>query len=182
MTGSASDGDDACQEALVAIVRGLKSYDGRSEFSTWAYRVTTNACLDELRRRRRRPDPGIPPAVDLPVADSSEAVVAGADVHAALRALLPEFRAALVLRELCDLSYQEIADVLGVPPGTVRSRIARGRAALAPLLPQPEREAPPAREVAGPTRPSKREDPRPEPAAPPARAGNTERPLERPSP
>ena len=52
-----SDADDAAQEALIAIVRGLDRFDGRSRFSTWAYRVTTNCCMDELRRRRRRPEP-----------------------------------------------------------------------------------------------------------------------------
>ena len=60
MTGNDADGADACQEALIAIVRALGGFDGRSSFSTWAYRVATNASLDELRRRRRRPEPGLP--------------------------------------------------------------------------------------------------------------------------
>ena len=60
VTGNDTDAADACQEALIAIVRSLDRFDGRSAFSTWAYRVATNACLDELRRRRRRPDPGLP--------------------------------------------------------------------------------------------------------------------------
>jgi RNA polymerase sigma-70 factor (ECF subfamily) len=62
------------------------------------------------------------------------AVAARIDVDAALAALAPEFRAAVVLRDLCDLDYAEIADALGVPIGTVRSRIARGRAAIAQFL------------------------------------------------
>ena len=64
VTGNDADGADACQEALIAIVRGLDRFDGRSAFSTWAYRVATNACLDELRRRRRRPEPGLPDGRD----------------------------------------------------------------------------------------------------------------------
>ena len=55
MTGNDHDALDATQDALIAIVRGLDRYDGRAAFRTWAYRVTTNACLDELRRRKRRP-------------------------------------------------------------------------------------------------------------------------------
>ena len=55
ITGSASDADDACQEALIKIVRNLPRFDGRSSFGTWAYRIATNASLDELRKRQRRP-------------------------------------------------------------------------------------------------------------------------------
>ena len=111
--------------------------------------MATNAALDELRRRSRRPTPGLP-ELDGPgaVASSSGAGAgpgAGAggieglvadrlDVDAALAQLPEDFRAAVVLRDLCDLEYAEIADILGVPPGTVRSRIARGRGQLADLM------------------------------------------------
>jgi RNA polymerase sigma-70 factor (ECF subfamily) len=137
----------------MAVVRGLARFDGRSRFSTWVYRVAVNASLDELRRRRRRPDPGLEDDGRAGSSGGSEArgraaVAAWAatdqldpettadrlDVDAALRKISPEFRAAVVLRDLCGLDYAEIAEVLGVPPGTVRSRIARGRAALVPLL------------------------------------------------
>lgn len=136
MTGDPSDAADACQEALMAIVRGLDGFDGRSAFGTWAYRVTTNACLDELRRRRRRPEPGLPegPAEPASPVDDIEASTTRADLDVALRSLPAEYRAAVVLRDVCALSYQEISEILGVPPGTVRSRIARGRGALLPLL------------------------------------------------
>ena len=145
LTGDHSDADDACQEALLALARGLAGFDGRSSFATWAYRVTTNTCLDELRRRRRRPAPGLPADAgetgDLDDqggedhgADLSDAVAERVDIHAALAGLPPEFRAAVVLRDLCQLSYAEIADAVGVPVGTVRSRIARGRTALLPVL------------------------------------------------
>ncbi len=165
LTGSEADADDAAQEALVAIVRGLPAFDGRSRFGTWAYRISVNASLDELRRRRRRPDPGLPgdfDVFDVPGPErpggaggagperpggagvrGSELVATTADpesaaltvdVDAALRRLPPEFRGPVVLRDLCGLDYAEIAEVLELPPGTVRSRISRGRAALAPLL------------------------------------------------
>ena len=141
-TGDPADAEDACQEALIALARGLPRFDGRSAFTTWAYRVTANACLDELRRRRRRPVPDLdgdtPTGRVAPVPpDPVDGVVARLDVDAALAAVAPDFRAAVVLRDLCQLSYEEIAEILDVPVGTVRSRIARGRAALLPLLADP---------------------------------------------
>ena len=133
LTGDDADALDACQEALIAIARRLDRFDGRSSFSTWAYRVTTNACFDELRRRRRRPLTAIPD--DVPSAfDVGETTAARVDIDAALARLPMEYRAAVVLRDLCGLSYDEIGDTLGVPPGTVRSRISRGRTHLASLL------------------------------------------------
>lgn len=141
MTGNDADAADATQDALVAVVRGLGRFDGRSRFSTWVYRVAVNVCLDELRRRRRRPEPRGDRSLDRAVGVAGgavETVVADRlDVDAALRTLPPEFRAAVVLRDLCDLDYAEIAEVLGIPPGTVRSRIARGRAAVAERLGNP---------------------------------------------
>ncbi|MGH9178023.1 MAG: RNA polymerase sigma factor [Acidimicrobiales bacterium] len=148
MLGSEADAADAAQDALIAIARGLAAgrFDGRSAFGTWAYRVTANACLDELRRRGRRPEPvgddhlERTAGADL-VPGPAGAVAERLDVEAALARLPLEFRTAVVLRDLCGLDYAEIAEVLSIPPGTVRSRIARGRAALAPLLGNP---APPA--------------------------------------
>jgi len=141
ITGDEQDALDATQDALLAIVRGLPRYDGRAAFSTWAYRVTTNACLDELRRRRRRARPVAPDTAfdhldaDEPGAPASDqSSVDRLAIDDALRALSPEFRAAVVLRDQLGLDYAEIADVLDLPPGTVRSRIARGRRALASAL------------------------------------------------
>jgi RNA polymerase sigma-70 factor (ECF subfamily) len=132
---NAEDALDATQEALLAIARRIETFDGRSQFSTWCYRVATNAALDEARRRARRPSPvdivaeprARGPAVDDAVADKL-------DVDRALAQLSPEHRAAVALRDLVGLDYAEIAKVLDIPPGTVRSRIARGRAALADQL------------------------------------------------
>lgn len=149
VTGHPEDALDATQEALIAVTRGLHRYDGRSLFTTWLYRVATNAALDELRRRKRRPEPaelvedrprGGVGAGSAPV---ESAVAARLDVDSALAGLSPDFRAAVVLRDLCDMDYSEIAEVLDVPIGTVRSRIARGRAAIADQLREPT--APPER-------------------------------------
>jgi len=134
MTGNDHDALDATQDALIALTRGIHRYDGRASFSTWSYRVTTNACLDELRRRKRRPvpadelpvdaHPGGPPTLD-------ETVVDRLALDEALADLSPEFRAPVVLRDVIGLDYAEISEVLQIPPGTVRSRIARGRRSLA---------------------------------------------------
>jgi RNA polymerase sigma-70 factor (ECF subfamily) len=145
LAGNEADAQDAAQEALIAVVRGLDRFDGRAAFSTWVYRVTTNACLDELRRRRRRPtiglpidDDGEPRQLDTGRRDTDvEGLGDRMAVEAALATLPIEFRAPVVLRDLCDLDYAEIAATLGIPPGTVRSRIARGRSHLARALGNP---------------------------------------------
>lgn len=138
LTGSEADAADALQDAMIAVVRGLPRFDGRSRFSTWAYRIALNASYDQLRRRRRRADREEAGALHLVAApDAADAATARADLDAALGRLLPEYRAAVVLRDACGLDYAEIAEVLGVPAGTVRSRIARGRAALVAALSEP---------------------------------------------
>ena len=138
LTGNDADASDACQEALIAIVRALPKFDGRSRFGTWAYRIAVNASLDELRRRRRRPRPddGVIDQVDVASSrpDTASSVSDRIVLDAAIATLSPEFRAAVVLRDVAGLDYAEIAEALDIPPGTVRSRIARGRAALAEAL------------------------------------------------
>jgi RNA polymerase sigma-70 factor (ECF subfamily) len=165
MLGNEADAIDATQDALLSAVRSITRFDGRSAFGTWLYRIATNACLDELRRRRRRPLVGLPgevdddrdgvgspgtgwgagghgryqPAFGSHERDPADEAIAHVDVDAALRSLAPEHRVALVLRDVADLTYDEIALILEVPIGTVRSRIARGRAALADLMTGDER-------------------------------------------
>src|SRR6188472_2536152 len=129
------DALDAAQEAMLAIARKIHTFDGRAKFSTWCYRVATNAALDEARRRGRRPAPvEIVPEPRNEAEHVDDAVADRLDIDAALARLSPEHRAAVALRDLVGLDYAEIAAVLKIPPGTVRSRIARGRAALADLM------------------------------------------------
>lgn len=145
ITGHDSDAADAAQEAMIAVVRGLANFDGRATFGTWVYRIATNASLDELRRRRRRPITTVD-SVDheghtSELADPDSGVrIDGVSerlaLEAALAALAEDFRIPVVLRDVADLEYAEIAIVLGVPVGTVKSRIARGRLALAQALSQ----------------------------------------------
>jgi len=141
--GPTEDALDATQEAMIAVARGIGRFDSRSAFTTWLYRVATNAALDEGRRRSRRPRPvETLPEPSTPAGPALEAQVdARVDIDDALACLPEEFRVAVVLRDLCDLDYAEIAQVLDVAPGTVRSRISRGRAALADLLGNPTDDA-----------------------------------------
>lgn len=146
IAGPTRDSDDACQEALINIVRNLGTFDGRSAFGTWAYRIATNAALDELRRRGRRPALHTAREGDvLPTTDSGEiaddraraaidSIGQRLDLDAALAHLDPDVRVPVVLRDVLDLDYREISDLLDLPLGTVKSRIARGRDALAHRL------------------------------------------------
>lgn len=142
LLNSETDAADATQQALIAIVRGLANFDRRSKFSTWYYRVATNCCLDELRRINRRATPSVIDEHDglldqLIRSDGpgfDQSVVDADAIQRALELLPSHFRTAVVLRDQAQLSYSEIAEILGVAVGTVRSRIARGRARLADLL------------------------------------------------
>ncbi len=144
VAGNDADAADGCQEALLAIVRGLPRFDGRSTFRTWSYRVATNACLDELRRRKRRPVA----VEEIPEATSDEPgleqrLTERMNLDGALGQLAEEFRVPIVLRDVAGLDYAEIAETLEIPPGTVRSRIARGRRHLAGILAGPNTDNPP---------------------------------------
>jgi RNA polymerase sigma-70 factor, ECF subfamily len=142
ITGHDADAADAAQEAMIAIVRNLDRFDGRSSFGTWVYRIATNASLDELRRRKRRAVPNVNDADEHPHHDRAdpsanvrtEALGDHLALDAALRSLPDDYRLPVVLRDVADLDYADIAAVLDIPTGTVKSRIARGRAALAAAL------------------------------------------------
>ena len=138
VVGSGADADDAAQMALIAIVRNLDRFDGRARFSTWSYRIATNAAIDELRRRKRRAavsidDPDAPRQIATP-GDLADASVAHLEITRALEQLAEEFRLPVILRDLAGLDYEQIGEILELAPGTVRSRIARGRGKLADLI------------------------------------------------
>lgn len=143
MCGNEEDAWDIAQEAFWAAWRGLPSFRGESGFSTWLYRLTSNAAVDHLRRGKRQrgdislddPDTGPDPQDLSPgpqeQAESSELQSA---VAAGLRRLSDHHRQVLTLRELRGLSYEEVGDILELDPGTVKSRISRARAALRKIL------------------------------------------------
>lgn len=137
--GDKSAAEDATQEVFLKVFRSLATFDHRSGFSTWLYRVTRNVCLDMARRGTRQPIPVDPlDLVPTPVADFSDSVANRHAVEHAMHALSPEDRAALDAVTLFDLSYEQAAAVLGVPQGTVKSRVFRARRLLVSLLVPPE--------------------------------------------
>ncbi|GAA1986070.1 hypothetical protein GCM10009838_55640 [Catenulispora subtropica] len=140
LTGNQHDAEDLTQEVFIRVFRSLSSYQPGT-FEGWLHRITTNLFLDMVRRRARiRFDslgedaddrlPGREPSPERIFTDTHM----DADIEAALAALAPEFRAAVVLCDIEGLSYEEIAATLDVKLGTVRSRIHRGRSQLRAAL------------------------------------------------
>jgi RNA polymerase sigma-70 factor (ECF subfamily) len=150
--GSAEDAQDLTQEVFIKMYRTLNSYDGdKGAFMTWVTTVTRNLLVDNFRKKKQDrmtdsldapptehedamplseqiSDKGLPPDARVQNRETREMV------HRGLQKLSPELREAVVLRDLQDMDYREIATVLKVPEGTVKSRINRGRAELARLL------------------------------------------------
>lgn len=133
ITGSSYDAEDAVQDALLAAWRHLGSFHGSAKFSTWLFRIAYNAALAIARSRVPAPVGDGP--IDLVGSPAeSNRVVTVQSVRWALARIPPDFRAALVLREYFDLSYEEIASFEGIKVATVKTRINRARKALALLL------------------------------------------------
>lgn len=136
--------EEAAQEAFLAAWQGLPFFRGDSAFSTWLYRLSSNACVDLLRKESRHQGPSLDDeTASGEVADIAPTPEAAAEhrelrdqIEAGLRSLSPEHRAVLILREIHQLSYDEIADTLNLEPGTVKSRISRGRRQLRDFLVQ----------------------------------------------
>ena len=140
LTGNAHDAEDLTQEVFVRVFRSLHTYTPGT-MAGWLHRITTNLFLDQARRKQRiRFDALTDEAAHrlpstLPTPDAAQVDrLFDADVESALASLSPEFRAAVVLCDIEGLTYDEIADVLGLKLGTVRSRIHRGRAQLRKAL------------------------------------------------
>jgi len=140
LTGNAHDAEDLTQEVFVRVFRSLHTYTPGT-FEGWLHRITTNLFLDSARRKSRIRFDALPDDADnrlpSPVATPDAAYLNqtfDADIEAALASLSPDFRAAVVLCDVEGLSYEEIADVLDLKMGTVRSRIHRGRAMLRSAL------------------------------------------------
>ncbi len=139
--GDPDEAADASQDTFLTALRKLHTFRGDAAFTTWLHRVTVNACYDSLRRKKRRPllrvvtdDDEDRPEPSLPAPDHADRVILSVDVARALDQVAEEFRVALVMADVQDLPYEEIARVLDVPVGTVKSRVFRGRAALGRAL------------------------------------------------
>jgi RNA polymerase sigma-70 factor (ECF subfamily) len=138
--GRHDEAEDLTQDVFLKLFKSLKTFDRRANFSTWLISVSRNLCIDHYRSVRREREV-VNPDVDVNVlprrsgAGNPQTLLERRDRVATLRAALqklpPTLRKALVLRDIQELSYQEIAAKLGVPEGTVKSRINRGRTELA---------------------------------------------------
>ena len=155
LTGNRYDAEDLTQEVFVRVFRSLSSYTPGT-FEGWLHRITTNLFLDHVRRKARIRFEALPDDAErLASRERGPAQLYDdthfdADVQAALDALPPDFRAAVVLCDLEGLSYEEIADTLGIKIGTVRSRIHRGRTGLRAALAHRAPAAPDAPRPVGP--------------------------------
>src|SRR6202167_1882660 len=149
LTGNQHDAEDLTQEVFVRVFRSLASYTPGT-FEGWLHRITTNLFLDGARRKQRIRFEGLGdemaqrlPGSELSPAQAWDERHLDSDVQAALRALPPDYRAAVVLCDIEGFSYEEIAATLGVKLGTVRSRIHRGRAQLRAALAHRQRPSAP---------------------------------------
>lgn len=149
MLGNPSDAEDAAQEVFIKVFRFIESFTGQSSFSTWLYRIASNVCLDILRKKKRQPADTVSlyqsgaegDEFVLPVEDDAPSPYESAQLNEAQRALNAalaqlgeEQRRVIILRDIEGFSYDEIAAVMHVPPGTVKSRINRARKSLQKLL------------------------------------------------
>jgi RNA polymerase sigma-70 factor (ECF subfamily) len=128
-----SDAQDVVQETFVRVYRGTAGFRGLGSVRAWLYRIAVNLAVDLLRRRRREMVGPVEESGDAAAADPLDEALRrerAAAVRRAVESLPPHYRLPLVLREWHDLSYEEIAAVLGIPVGTVRSRLHAGREAL----------------------------------------------------
>lgn len=137
MTGDRADALEATQETFIAAFRRAGKFRGESAFGTWLYSIGVNACRDLLRKKKRTPVP----TEELPEPTSTrtsveDLVVSRLDLAQALDQLSEEYRQAVVMHDVGGIPYEEIGLRLGVPVGTVKSRISRGRRLLAGLLEQ----------------------------------------------
>ena len=134
--GNPDDAADAVQDALVSAFRAAGSYRGEAAVTTWLHRIVVNACLDLARRRTARPTTPLAdsPALAIPAADTLGERETSAEILAALRELPTEQAAAIVLVDVEGYPVADVAEMLEVPTGTVKSRCARGRARLAVRL------------------------------------------------
>jgi RNA polymerase sigma-70 factor (ECF subfamily) len=162
--GREEDARDASQDAFLTVLRKLSQYRGDAAFSTWLHRITVNSCYDLLRKRKREPmlDTSEDAHTMLRVApgDHAESTAVSVDVQRGLQAVSQEFRVALVMHDLQDISYEDISEALELPVGTVKSRIHRGRVAFARAMgavdEHGEHEDPERGERSGPSRPSEK--------------------------
>lgn len=123
LMGDVHEAEDALHDAFVTVHRDIRQFAARSSFSTWIYRVLTNGCLNRLARRKRL---RFLPFSNLKRSPEPVAPSEGNPVAELLDGVSPDFKVCMLLRHAEGLTYDEIAEVLGIPPGTAMSRVGRG--------------------------------------------------------
>lgn len=148
MLNNYDDANDVAQEVFIRIYKSIKNFKGESSFSTWLYRITTNACLDELRKRKNKNVVSIDEDILFEEGEVTRQIVDDSPtpdiiaeqkelreiVNDAIAQLSEEHRTVIMLRELQGFSYEEISNIINCPQGTVKSRINRARSALKNIL------------------------------------------------
>ena len=142
--GNAYDAQDAAQEVFLRVYRGIRQFREESKLSTWVYQITMNVCMDSLRKFSRRQETAADPDEDDPMESVPDETYAPEplyertelreQVEEALKKLSPEHRQIVVLRDIAGCGYDEIAEILGLADGTVKSRLFRARDKLAAIL------------------------------------------------
>jgi len=139
MCNNHEDAQDCLQEAMLRVFKAIPGFKGQSSFSTWVYRITMNTCLDELRRRKNRPNTSLDDLLDSGWAPSDDRDTPERHalrkekqrcIQEMIRELPEDMRAAIVLRDIEGFSYDDIAGILNANVGTIKSRISRGREKL----------------------------------------------------
>ncbi len=146
--GNYDDASDLAQEAFIRIFKSISGFKGQSLFSTWVYRITTNVCLDEIRKRKNKHIQSLDEDIQTDDGEMQRQIVSDdplpdelaereelrAAINDSLRQLKEEYRIIITLRDIRGMSYEEIAKILDCPTGTVKSRINRARQALKNVL------------------------------------------------
>ncbi|MBM7582584.1 RNA polymerase sigma-70 factor (ECF subfamily) [Caldicoprobacter guelmensis] len=146
MTNNKEDAEDLAQEVFIKVYKNLKSFKGNSKISTWIYRIAYNTCIDKYKKGSKVDTVSLNPGKD---EDAVGIELVSGDplpeeevikkeryrkLQACIAALKPEYKTVIILRDIQNYSYEEIAEILQVPLGTVKSHISRARAALSDAL------------------------------------------------
>lgn len=148
MLGNTEDAKDASQDAFIKIFKSIQSFKGNSSFSTWMYRIVSNTCLDELRKRKKHQSYSYDNPIktedgemnrNIPASENSpEEIINRKEsqqlIQNAINKLSDQNKAVIVLRDIKGFSYEQISEILDCPEGTIKSRISRARVALKMIL------------------------------------------------
>ena len=146
MFSNSEDAADIAQEALIKVYKNIDKFDFNSSFSTWLYRITVNACIDEMRRRKGKEsfsidaedeESGLTVQIEDTSLNAEEKVIQNetvSEVRAAIDNLSEEHKTVIILRDLQDMTYEQVAQTLDISIGTVKSRLARARKSLKDII------------------------------------------------